>query len=67
MASYGRYTSPESAENIASWLNSKNINFLVKDMKSGGNTVQRIFLGGYPTEEELKQVSTSLITEKKSR
>ncbi len=61
---YGRYTSPERAEKIASWLKSKKINFLVRDMKSGGNTVQRIFLGGYPTEEELEQVHNSLITQK---
>ena len=61
---YGRYTSPERAEKIASWLKSKKINFLVRDMKSGGNTVQRIFLGGYPTEEELEQVHNSLITKK---
>ncbi len=64
---YGRYTSSESAEKIASWLKSKKINFLVRDMKSGGNTVQRIFLGGYPTEEELAHVRSSLITKKTLR
>ena len=63
---YGRYTSSESAEKIASWLKSKKIKFLVRDIKSGGgNTVQRIFIGGYPTEEELAQVSNSLTTKKK--
>ena len=63
---YGRYTSSESAEKIASWLKSKKIKFLVRDIKSGGgNTVQRIFIGGYPTEKELGQVCNSLTTKKK--
>jgi type II secretory pathway predicted ATPase ExeA len=63
---YGRYTSPDSAAKIASWFKGKNVKFLVRGTKSGGDTtVQRIFLGGYPTEAELEQVRSSLATGKK--
>jgi general secretion pathway protein A len=61
---YGRYTSAASAAKIASWLKNRKINFLIRESKSGGNPVQRIFLGGYPTEAEVAQVRQSLITKK---
>jgi type II secretory pathway predicted ATPase ExeA len=64
-AFYGRYPSPERANKIAFWFSSKKIIFLVRDIKSGGGeTIQRIFIGGYATEEELTQAVNSLITKK---
>jgi type II secretory pathway predicted ATPase ExeA len=65
-AFYGRYPSPERANQIASWLTTKEIKSLVRDIKSGGGiTIKRIFIGGYATEEELTQALNSLTTKKK--
>jgi type II secretory pathway predicted ATPase ExeA len=53
---YGRYPSPQRANQIASWLITKKIKFLERDIKNGtGNTITRIFIGGYATEEELAE------------
>jgi len=64
-AFYGRYPSPERANKIAFWFTTKKIKFLERDIKSGGgNTIKRIFIGGYATEEELTKAFNSLITKK---
>ena len=65
-ALYDCYTSPESAKKIAFWFTTKKIKFLVRDIKNGGgNTIKRIFIGGYATEEELTQALNSLTTKNK--
>lgn len=65
-ALYGLYPSPESAKKIALWFTTKKIKFLVRDIRiGGGNTIKRIFIGGYATEEELTQALNSLTTQKK--
>jgi len=62
-ALYGRYTSPESAKKIESWLTSKKIKFFVRDSQIGrGTKVQRIFIGGYATAAELDKALGSLTT-----
>jgi hypothetical protein len=64
-AFYGRYPSPERANKIAYWFTTKQIKFLERDIKSGGgNTIKRIFIGGYATEEELTQALNSLTIKK---
>jgi hypothetical protein len=53
---YGRYPSPQRANQIASWLTTKKVKFLERDIKNGtGETIKRIFIGGYATEEELAE------------
>ena len=62
-ALYGRYTSPESAKKIESWLTSKKIKCFVRDSQIGrGTKIQRIFIGGYPTAAELEKALGSLTT-----
>ena len=64
-AFYGRYPSPERAHKIAFWFNAMKIKFLERDIKNGaGETINRIFIGGYATEEELTQALNSLTTKK---
>ena len=65
-AYYGRYPAPERANKIAFWFSTKKIKFLERDIKNGaGDTIKRIFIGGYATEEELLQALNSLSTQKK--
>jgi hypothetical protein len=62
-AFYGRYPSPARANQTAYLLTTKKIKFLERDIKDGGgNTIKRIFIGGYATEEELTQALNSLTT-----
>jgi hypothetical protein len=63
---YGRYPSPGRANKIAFWLTTMKIKFLERDIKNGaGETIKRIFIGGYATEEELTTALNSLTTKKK--
>ena len=55
-AIYGRYLTAESLKKDTSWLQQKNIHFVLRDTKdSKGNVVRRVFLGGYSTEAELEK------------
>jgi hypothetical protein len=63
---YGRYSSPERVNKIASWFTSSKIKFSEGDIKNGaGSTIRRIFIGGYATEEELTQARNSLTAKTK--
>jgi hypothetical protein len=65
-AFYGRYPSPARANKIAFWFTTMQIKFLERDIKSGGGeTIKRIFIGGYATEEELTQALNRVTTKKK--
>lgn len=62
-ALYDRYNPQGSTKKIASWFTAKKIKFLVKQIRNGaGNTIQRIFIGDYATEEELVKALDSLTT-----
>ena len=60
-AIYGRYLTSESLKKDTSWLQQKNVHFVLRDTKdSKGNVVYRVFLGGYGTEAELEKALKSV-------
>jgi type II secretory pathway predicted ATPase ExeA len=60
-AIYGRYLTAESLKKDTSWLQQKNVHFVLRDTKnSKGKVVHRVFLGGYSTEAELEKALKSV-------
>ena len=60
-AIYGRYLTSESLKKDTSWLQKKNVHFVLRDTKdSKRNVVYRVFLGGYGTEAELEKALESV-------
>jgi type II secretory pathway predicted ATPase ExeA len=65
-ALYGYFNSPERSQKIVSWFTIKKINFIVKEVRNWrGNTIRRIYIGGYPDEAELIKVVKSVTKKKK--
>jgi type II secretory pathway predicted ATPase ExeA len=60
-AIYGRYLTSESLNKDTSWLQKKNVHFVLRGTKdSKRNMVYRVFLGGYETEAELEKAFVSV-------
>ena len=60
-AIYGRYQSAAILKIDTSWLEKKQVHFVIRDTKGDrGIVVHRLFLGGYETEEELAEALKSL-------
>jgi len=60
-AIYGRYKSAASLKEDTSWLEKKQVHFVIRDTKGArGMVVHRVFLGGYETEEELAEALKSV-------
>jgi hypothetical protein len=60
-AVYGLYQSAESLRKDTTWLEKKQVHFVIRDTKgTRGMLVHRVFLGGYETEEELAEALKSV-------
>ncbi len=60
-AIYRRSLSSKDDKESTSWLAKKKLGYVLRDTRdSRGNTVHRVFLGGYETEEELEKALASL-------
>ena len=60
-AIYGRYQSAASFKIDTSWLEKKQVHFVIRDTTAPrGIVVHRVFLGGYETAEELAEALKSL-------
>ncbi len=60
-AIYGSYLTSENLKKDTSWLQKKNVHFVLRDTKdSKRNVVYRLFLGGYGTEAELEKALESV-------
>lgn len=61
-AIYGRYQSAASLKIDTSWLEKKQVHFVIRDTTGDrGIVVHRVFVGGYETAEELTEALKSLI------
>jgi hypothetical protein len=55
-ALYGVYLSTADLKDDTAWLAKKKVHFIVRDtLDSRGNSMHRVFLGGYATEEGLEE------------
>jgi hypothetical protein len=60
-AVYGLYQSAESLRKDTTWLEKKQVHFVIRDTKgTRGMLVHRVLLGGYETEEELAEALKSV-------
>jgi len=62
-AIYGTYLNAEDLKKDATWLEKKEVHFVVRDTKdSSGNAVHRVLLGGYANEDELEKARRDVKT-----